>query len=200
MKRSTVIYPDDNPEIAIIVSSDKYKSHFIVDRGNADVLSAVAWYSTPPNRYGQSYAVRVMSINNQHRAFYMHRVIAGTGIGMYTDHINGDIFDNRRSNLRNVTRSLNLHNRKRRIGKRTSKYLGVYFSTSKGKWCSHIDINKKTTYLGSFDNEYLAHLAYESKKRELLGEDYLPNALTPTYPLYSPTGPQGRTHDEDQTG
>jgi hypothetical protein len=45
---------------------------------------------------------------------YLHRLIAGAKPGQIVDHINRDTYDNRRCNLRFVTRSENALNNKRR--------------------------------------------------------------------------------------
>jgi hypothetical protein len=59
----------------------------------------------------------------------MHRFILDAEKGTLIDHLNGDKLDNRKINLRYVTRSQNSQNVKSRIGK-TSKFTGV---------CSHRD-------------------------------------------------------------
>ena len=51
--------------------------------------------------------------------------------------------------------------------KTSSKYTGVSWSKSVNKWYSRIQINGKTIYLGSFTDEYEAHLAYQKKLKEI---------------------------------
>jgi hypothetical protein len=87
----------------------------------------------------------------------MHRVIMNTPKGMETDHINGNGLDNRRENLRIVTRRENQQNR--HVFK-TSKYPGVSRIKGTDRWSAHIYINKKNCYLGSFEDEMEAALRY----------------------------------------
>ena len=71
------------------------------------------------------------------------------------DHINGDGFDNRPSNLRYVTRSQNLRGYQKVRGK--SKYRGVQVSAKNPKFLVKIGLGKKNNYkqqyLGSFTDE-----------------------------------------------
>ena len=87
----------------------------------------------------------------------MHRTIMKTPKGMETDHINGNGLDNRRENLRIVTRRENQQNRH---GFKTSKYPGVSKVKGIDRWTAHIHINKKQNYLGTFKDEETAALRY----------------------------------------
>lgn len=101
------------------------------------------------------YEDQLRDRHNGQTAISMHRVIMNTPKGMETDHINGNGLDNRRENLRIVTRRENQQNRH---GFKTSKYPGV--SKVKNRWTAHIHINKKQNYLGSFKDEEKAARRY----------------------------------------
>lgn len=83
----------------------------------------------------------------------MHRQVlrlkrdAGT-----VDHVNRDRLDNRRANLRLSTRAQNMHNLSPRADG-TSKYRGVHWNRSAGKWVAQVVLNGKTYRLGAFVNE-----------------------------------------------
>jgi len=51
-----------------------------------------------------------------YKTIYMHRVIANAPKGFVIDHLNGNIRDNRRCNLRICTHAENLHNNRRKRG------------------------------------------------------------------------------------
>ena len=85
------------------------------------------------------------------------------------DHINGIRADNRFANLRDVTRSVNLQNRRSPKNTARSRLLGVTFAKHKlnNPWVAQICFKGKTKRLGYFATEELAHAAYLKKKREV---------------------------------
>lgn len=66
------------------------------------------------------------------------------------DHINGIKVDNRKENLRLVTRSQNNLNSHRASAASTSGFPGVSFSNSKNKWRAYININHRQIFGGYF--------------------------------------------------
>ncbi len=89
------------------------------------------------------------------------------------DHINGDRTDNRICNLRLANRFINNQNKRRSAIGSSSKYIGVCFSKSHNKWMSKVKINGKTHYLGIFDDEEKASIAYQ-KAKEAMIPHYVP--------------------------
>ena len=89
--------------------------------------------------------------------------------GYEVDHINRNKLDNRKENLRIVTRSENCANRGS-FSFSSSKYKGVHWSKKSGRWEAAIKKDGKQMYLGSFDDEIAAASAYNHFARELWGE------------------------------
>lgn len=86
------------------------------------------------------------------------------------DHINGIRDDNRAENLRDALgQSNNCANQKKQHG-RTSKYKGVCWDSSRGKWAAYAKKNGVSFYLGRFTSEDKAAMAYNKKAKELFGE------------------------------
>lgn len=52
----------------------------------------------------------------------------------------------------------------------TSKYRGVSYSTTAGKWIAKLQVNKKRRHLGYYDDEVSAAKAYNTAAKELLGD------------------------------
>lgn len=80
---------------------------------------------------------------------FLHIYIIGKSskdLGLDTDHINHDKLDNRKVNLRLISRSDNLFNRKQK-GK------GVYFNKPTNKHVAAIKVNGKFIHLGLFETE-----------------------------------------------
>ena len=67
------------------------------------------------------------------------------------DHIDGDITNNKISNLRDVTLSENSKNQKMNKNNK-SGVMGVYWIPSRNKWKSVIGVNKNKVFIGMFDN------------------------------------------------
>lgn len=84
-----------------------------------------------------------------------------------TDHINGDILDNRIANLRPVTARQNQNNLPVH---RAGRLAGTNYTPSWSKakpWRARIRIDGKHVSLGSFATEHEAHMAYSRKFAEL---------------------------------
>ena len=104
---------------------------------------------------------------------FMHRVIANVQPSMQTDHKDGNGLNNRRENLRSVTRQDNMLNRARWSKGCASKFRGVYLDKRDGSWFSAITVNGKSTYLGRFRKEKDAASAYRAKRSELFGDKFI---------------------------
>lgn len=86
------------------------------------------------------------------------------GFKLVVDHINDVKTDNRVENLQIVTHRFNAYKTQ---GKGTSQYKGVYWHKLSKKWMSRIYINGTDEYLGLFNCELKAHLAYQNKLKEI---------------------------------
>lgn len=96
-----------------------------------------------------------------HRGTLMHRRILEKELEdkpIHVDHINGNGLDNRRSNLRLCTSAQNQMNRRKQRGKCASKYKGV--RRCRKKWQAHLKKDGKYFFLGTFEKEEDAALAY----------------------------------------
>ena len=79
------------------------------------------------------------------------------------DHIDGDKRNNRLKNLRDVTKSVNMQNRKRAQANNQSKLAGAM--KNNGSWMARIRVAGTNKYLGNFPTPELAHNAYLKAKR-----------------------------------
>ena len=83
------------------------------------------------------------------------------------DHINGIKYDDRISNLREVTLQQNNWNHKTRK-KQTSLPMGIRMV--RGKYQARISINKKTIYLGVYSSIEKASQIYKEERIKLYGQ------------------------------
>jgi hypothetical protein len=160
----------------------------LVDDEDYDRLIGYNWSANNP-KIDLYYAVR----NNKRPlkgVVKMHREILGFPEG-FVDHIvhrsDEKIIDNRKSNLRVVTRSLNAANMRKRAGC-SSQFKGV--SQRGSKWYAQIMQDKKNNYLGLFPTEALAARAHDLVAVRLFGENALTNFNVPgsRHWLFGPGG------------
>jgi len=144
----------------------------LVDKSDLPLLTLYKWRTYP--HHNTWYAETRINKTN----VYMHRMILGLrpNDGIQVDHINGNGLDNRHQNLRMATPAQNQHNQKKLRGG-TSKYKGVDWDTTYGKWHARIKYNKRRIHLGYFTNEIEAAKCYDRSAKELFGEFAHPNFL-----------------------
>ena len=124
----------------------------LVDNEDYEALKIFAW----------SYHVKGYAQAN--------RMILNAPEGLQVDHINGNGLDNRRCNLRLVTNAQNAMNRNKYEKNLSSKYKGVSWEKSRKKWRADIQLDVVRTWLGYFDNERHAALAYDLWAKDIYKE------------------------------
>lgn len=101
------------------------------------------------------------------RNVYMHREIMNVPDRIIIDHIDTDGLNNQKENLRISDQSLNQINQRPLRGT-TSRFKGV--SKISSIYRARITVNGECIYLGSFQNEEEAALAYNQAAAEYYGE------------------------------
>ena len=107
-------------------------------------------------RYSEGYALTKIGDKTSVR---LHRMILKVEDSEIIDHINRNTLDNRKENLRNS--SLKSNNK--------SGYIGVYFDTSRDRWCGDIFYNNKKIFK-RFKNKEDAIIWRLKKEKELFKE------------------------------
>ena len=111
----------------------------LVDDEDRHFLKAYRWHL---NNFG--YVITNSShINGRAKRVSLARVILDAADTEHVDHMNGNKLDNRRANLRAVTRSQNLQNRTRLTATNTSGYRGVSWSGARRKWVAKASIRSE---------------------------------------------------------
>lgn len=140
-----------------ITSSGK---RFIFDREDFDKVSAHSW---TPSRNG--YLVCTYKRKN----IRLHRFIVNCNDkNMVVDHINGDIYDNRRSNLRITTQKNNARNAK--VSKNNKTGVTGVSLLANGKYKARICVNGKEISLGIFKSFERAVLARKIAEKKYFGD------------------------------
>lgn len=140
------------------------------------------WVST------RGYAARRSTLSERAKGYptsvYFHRIVVGaaTDSAGCVDHVNGDITDCRRTNLRKCTKKNNSRHRTRAYQHSKSGVLGIVTRvTSKGsaRFLAYIHTDKKTRYLGTFLTMHEAVAARTASESSIFG-DYAPIRPKPT--------------------
>ena len=132
----------------------------LVDDEDYHFVNQIKWYAD--KRSGRFYA--------RHGQLHLHRyILCVTDEKIMVDHIDGDALNNQKSNLRKATRSQNGANRIKKTVT-SSQYVGVSFHRVTNKWMANIRKDKKLRFLGRFENETDAALAYNKAAVEVHGE------------------------------
>lgn len=105
-----------------------------------------------------------IKINNKDKLFRAHRIIYVLSTkenidNFFIDHIDGNRENNNIVNLRCATNQENSCNQKKQR-KYTSVYKGVSWCKKTNKWRAQIGINYQKIYLGTFETEQEAAVAY----------------------------------------
>lgn len=138
----------------------------LVDPVDSWLLAAFHWHRHTVGR--MHYARGKIS---RHRKVYLHRIIVRADEHLVVDHINGNGFDNRRSNLRVCTRAQNNRHQLRVRGDNHSGFTGVYrSSTASVRWYAQIKVNGRAISLGSFGSFQEAMAARMAAEQRYFGE------------------------------
>lgn len=134
--------------------------HAIIDREDYETISAMKWRigARPDDAYAYS------SNENNIR---MHRMIMGAQKGQIIDHINNDVLDNRKANLRFCGTYDNAVNRSPNKGK---LYKGVLFHKPTGKYYARMRVDGKLKHLSTHDTAEAAARAYDAHAKHIHGE------------------------------
>jgi hypothetical protein len=140
----------------IKISQNKYTQ---VDDSDFEELNKYKWMAKKDKK---NFYVARHSKGGTRKLILMHRVVANTPNGMFTDHIDGDGLNNQKSNLRVCSNQQNSVNRGKN-NNNTSGLKGVYWvqnGKSSGKWRALIGFKGKFIHLGLFSSKEAAYEAY----------------------------------------
>lgn len=133
----------------------------LVDTEDFERVSAFKWYAG--QRRGTWYAFT----DGVGKTTAMHRLVLNAQVGEEVDHRNNDGLDNTKRNLRVVTHTQNLQNR-RPSNRYTFK--GVSYHDGAQKYRARITKDGKQIHLGFFVDDVDAAKAYDEAAKELFGE------------------------------
>lgn len=126
----------------------------------------VAPYKWCAHKIGDTYYAATCAKDG--RIFHMHSLLLHREHGQEIDHINRDGRDNRRCNIRLVSRAEN--NLNKPLQKNSSTGLkGVYWNDVNKCWYAKITVGNKQKYLGSYQTKEAALAARQIAEVEAYG-------------------------------
>lgn len=152
----------------LFIINQDYKA--IVDDEDFERLSKFRWYSN------ENKNIKRSTWKRRTKDISLPEEIMQTPRTLY-DHIDNNPLNNQKSNLRKCTYKQNCYNTIKRKNTR-SQYKGVSWNCGRNKWLASIAKDYTSYYLGYYESEIEAALAYNIKAKELFGEFARLNNIT----------------------
>lgn len=147
----------------MVIMTSKGRDIF-VDEEDLPKLSGFHWEIST-----RDYVRGRKQINGLRKQVLLHRVIMDAKDDELVDHINGNVLDNRKSNLRIATHQENSANRKTPTINKVG-YKGVNKVSGYEKYKAYIQVGDKQAHLGYFDNPHDAARVYNLWAVDIYGE------------------------------
>lgn len=147
---------------------------FYFDLEDYDLIKNFCWREEK-----KGYLRTSIITNGEEKQIILHRLIMNLSNEkkLFVDHINHNVYDNRKQNLRIVTNTQNIQNSKPNSKNKTG-VPGVDFRKDCKKWMVRITINGNRIRLGSFDTFEEAVQARIEAENKYFGEYSYWNSIT----------------------
>lgn len=165
--RSTNRYDDVGDGVTHLIL--KCGAVYKIDSSDRALVESFTWHKND-ERYGYAKTNVRIEGSKKYRRVSLHSMLCPTTADRpLVDHESGDVFDNRRANLRPCSRSQNNMNKKCYRNSKTA-VKGVFFRSDKGRFEATIGYGRKQHYVGSFSNLDDAAVAIRSFRERAHGE------------------------------
>lgn len=144
---NTIIIHGEHAEVLLCDTDGREVARAVIDAADVPLIGNRRWHFSV-----QGYAQSNIKRASKRGMLWMHRVILGITEdfrSIQADHIDGDRLNNRRSNLRAVTKAQNSQNR---LDKRGHLPRGVSLDKASGKYRVQVCANYRKHYGGLFGN------------------------------------------------
>lgn len=158
---------------ALPPSAQRGNSHYIIIPLTQGKFAMVDFADDDLAFYQWCISSRYAARREKNQTLFMHRIVLERKLqrpireGMLGDHINGNELDNRRSNLREVTRTQNAWNSGTQKNN-TTQYTGVSYDKRRDLYLARLGSNG--SLLGVFETALDASFCYDKSALERWGE------------------------------
>ncbi len=164
----------ENEIVYFIVKYKNKEYTALIDYEDISILKNIYWRCSYTKVHKRVQAIVGSQGKNK---YFLHRLIMGvTDSKQQIDHINNNVLDNRKCNLRICNNTQNSAN-KPKYKSNTSGYKCVSWSVTSKKWRAYIVVNDKQRHLGVFENKKDAAEAYNRAAIDLFEEFAQPNKI-----------------------
>ena len=143
-------------------------TEFLIDEQDHAFVRQHKWHLS--HGYAKTSPSRKITGSKSNICWYLHRVLLNPEKHLEVDHINGDRLDNRRSNLRIVTKKQNRTSRHVTRSNTGFKGVKIHKNCKIKKYAARITKDGKEISLGYFRDPREAAAAYNIAATELFGE------------------------------
>ena len=145
----------------LYIDNDKY----YFDKDDYNIVSKKWWYKD-----SNGYATNAYVENNKTKYLRLHRFVLNViSPNLYVDHINKNIYDCRKCNLRICSHKENDRN-SNLYCTNTSGIIGVSWDKHRNKWAAHICVNYKNINLGRYNKKEDAIIARLKAEKLYFGQ------------------------------
>lgn len=151
----------------IQLSGKHFNKFVLVDDEDFEELSKYTWHFNEIRKSVQAH--KNFGYKNNKKIMIHRLIMNANDPKIHVDHINGNVLDNRKSNLRLVSNKTNTRNRHTKLPNTYSKYIGVTLDKRKNltkRWIAQIKVNYERIHLGRHRTEEEAAIAYNKAAKE----------------------------------
>lgn len=154
---------------------DPFGNVALVDPDRLAELAAFDWFLEHGRGNRSNYGRRQERVAGKVRVIFLHQAVFGPLTdGLQIDHRNRNGMDCRQENLRLATAQQQMRNRGKQRKPSSSRFKGVCFNKSEGKWHATARLSRRQIQLGLFDptpeGEIAAARVYDDFARMWFGE------------------------------
>lgn len=156
---------------AIFLKSEKYGDmETLIDTSDLPKAQSFPntwhlWFRKSNNSF---YVQGCIKVDGQRKTIQLHRWLVDAPPELEVDHIYHKTLDNRRSQIRFTNRSQNAQNIRGATKKSKSGVRGVFWEARDRRWRAVMTVNKKRTYVGSFNTKGEAEKAVKEARANMM--------------------------------